>query len=102
MSKELSAYLLLTSILTGCYIPNEQPKVEVYTERDTLTVIGKRIEHVNSNFWSKGYDKYMIALSNGDGESCSYGEYTCLEVGDTIFRHRLNTEFWWKWDYDCK
>lgn len=101
MKTHLIILLLFTGVFSGCYIPPEKPKVKVYTERDTLVVVAKRIEHKEAGIFSSSRDKYLLALSNKDTEECSYAEYECLSIGDSIYRHKLNTELYWQVDFDC-
>ena len=96
----LAAFALL--INQSCTDLSEQPKVKVYTQRDTTTVLSKRIEHIESNFWGKGHDKYMIAFRNGKDIRTTYSKWECAGVGDTAIYHKLNTEYFWNLEFNCK
>jgi len=93
----MKKYLIVIVIITGCYIPNEKPKVKVFTQVDTLIVIDKKVVHSEATFLSSSYDKNYVAFSNGDLERFNFGEYSLLNIGDTITRSKLNTE--WSWKY---
>lgn len=98
MKKTAITAILLTFILSGCYIPPNKPKVNVYKQVDTLVVVSKRIQHIESGILSSSRDIYLIAFDNGDYERVYFGEYSIVEIGDTVTRSKLNTE--WIWNYD--
>lgn len=89
--------VMITILLNGCYIPDKQPKVKVYTQEESLVVIGKKVVHSNARLFSSAYDEHFIAFDNGEYLELNYGEYEIVNVGDTMKRSKLNTE--WSWNY---
>jgi hypothetical protein len=102
MKTALTIYVSFCLILFACDAPIKQSKVKVYTQWDTIYVTAKRIEHVDANFWGSNGDEYILAFSNMETRHCNFSEYYCIQIGDTIARTKLNTEYFWDYEYRCK
>lgn len=102
MKNLLTAFTIFFSLAIISCEPIEQPKVRVYTQWDTIYVTAKRIEHVGANFWGSNGDEYILAFSNMETRHCNFSEYYCIQIGDTITRTKLNTEYFWDYEYRCK
>jgi len=74
--------LFLTFLLFVSCQP--QPK-EVYEPTETQKVVtNKTIEVIDGSALDRGYTKYLLAFNDGHTERVNFGEYSCVEVGDTV------------------
>lgn len=100
--KNILICLFLISIgLSSCYMPPKNVDETPWTLYDTVIVVNKEIIITEGSFFASGKVRYMVAFNDSDYEYFNFGEYSCVEIGDTIPKSKLNTDYYWDFHIDC-
>lgn len=80
------AYVILLLAIVGCYRPQHKPKVYVYTKKQ---LVGKNVELAD------GRTRYVLGFHDGFTYYTTFGNYSCLNVGDSVeFERESDWPFW--------
>ena len=97
--------LLLLSVmvigLSSCYLPPKNVDETPWTLYDTVIVVNKEIIITEGSFLTSGKVRYLVAFNDADYEYFTFGEYSCVEIGDTIPKSKLNTDYYWDFHINC-
>jgi hypothetical protein len=91
-------YILLVAVFTGC-TPYEQPPCN--EKRANRIVIAKTTEQIESTAFDRGYVNYKLAFNDGFTDNVSFGEYSCINIGDTILYTKCQNDWYWKAHINC-
>jgi len=95
--------LLLVMVigLSSCYITPKNVDETPWTLYDTVIVVNKEIIITDGSFFSSGRARYLVAFDDADYEYFTFGEYSCVDIGDTIPKSKLNTDYYWDFHINC-
>lgn len=87
--------------LSSCYMPPKNVDETPWALYDTVIVVNKEIIITEGSFFSSGRVRYLVAFNDADYEYFTFGEYSCVEIGDTIPKSKLNTDYYWDFHINC-
>lgn len=79
-------HILICGLLVA--ILSCEPIPDIYDYKQT-TVVAKTTDYY------RGSTNYRMAFSDGSDLRVSYGEFSTIDVGDTIFWERQNSWYWY-------
>ncbi len=87
--------------LSSCYMPPKNVDETPWTVHDTVIAVNKEIIITEGSFFSSGRVRYLVAFNDADYEYFTFGEYSCVDIGDTITKSKLNTDYYWDFHINC-